>query len=199
MSFSNVSWVLGKSLIASFFMEVLAILNWPQCLINLDTGLWFYEQLPSLRSVWTSGCRSPTLMLIERMHVAPFKQCSNGRDWSKKLLFCALWDTTSASHPAHCSYLSLSLSLSFPPSLSRDELCPEDKLQWWISIIVSLLHTFCESGGLALLASKSSHICWDKQSSSFQTHTICVVTCQILCDLFFFVFVWFSKTSVTVE
>lgn len=55
-------------------------------------------------------------------------------------------------------------------SLSRDELCPEDKLQRWISIIVSLLHSWYESGGPVLKATKSSCICLDKWSSSFKTH-----------------------------
>lgn len=83
-----------------------------------------------------------------------------------KLFLCAVWHITSASHPTHCKMISLSLSIS------RDELCPEDKLQRWISIIVSLLHSFCESGGPALKASKSSRLSLDIWSSSFQTHML---------------------------
>lgn len=67
----------------------------------------------------------------------------------KKLFLCAVRHLTSASHLTHCKIISL--------SLSRDELCPGDKLQRWISIIVSLLRSFCGSGVPALKASNISY------------------------------------------
>lgn len=122
-----------------------------------------YEQITSFCSNWTSVSGSlQSCPLLENTHIIPLQQCWDCSEGSiQKLFLCTMWHVTSASHLTHCRIIS--------PSLSWDELCPEDKLQRWISIIVSLLHSCCERGGPALKAGKSSHICLDKWSSSFQT------------------------------
>ena len=100
-----------------------------------------YEQITSLRSSWTSGPGSlQSCPLLENTHITPLQQCWDCSEGSiEKLFLCTVWHVTSASHLTHCRIIS--------PSLSWDELCPEDKLQRWISIIVSLLHSCCEGGG----------------------------------------------------
>ncbi len=110
------------------------------------------EQITSFCSNLTSGWRGLQHFPAPRKHISYLYICAETavRGSIKKLFPCAVWHETSASHPTHCRIISLSL----PLSLSRDELYPEDKLHRWISIIVSLLHSCCESGGPALKAGK---------------------------------------------
>lgn len=112
------------------------------------------EQITPFCTNWTSGSGSLRTSLPLQTHITPSQQCRDCSDGSiEKLFLCAAWHTTSASHSTHRRIISLPLSPFF--SLSRDELCPEDKLQRWISIIVSLLHSCCESGDPILQESKS--------------------------------------------
>lgn len=121
-------------------------------MLKLNICIWKPAILPSPR---------------KHTHITPLQQCWDCSEGSiEKLFLCTVWHVTSASHLTHCRVIS--------PSLSWDELCPEDKLQRWISIIVSLLHSCCERGGPALKAGKSSHICLDKWAAVFQL--VCLVT-----------------------
>lgn len=74
-----------------------------------------------------------------------------------------------------CHICKWSDTAELSSSISRDGLCPEDKLQWWISIIDSLLHSCFQSGGLPPKAN-SSWICSHKlsifQTSSPQQPTV---------------------------
>jgi len=63
-------------------------------------------------------------------------------------------------------------------SLSGDDLCPEDKLQWWISIIVFFLHSYSEGGGLVLEASKPQ-LFWYMQQQFSESGA--VFLCKLIC------------------
>lgn len=61
-----------------------------------------------------------------------------------KPFHCIAWHKASASQPTRWKIMAPPPSSSLP----GDELCPKDKLQRWISIIVNLLRSFRGSGGV---------------------------------------------------